>query len=58
MKNKILKTITGVAGAGAFVTSCMLDSINSLPLKIWFACMAWLVLYFYANKEHYSSKVV
>lgn len=51
LKNRILKTITAIAGAGVVVSGCCLDSESNVPLIICGVCLAWLTLFTVANVE-------
>lgn len=55
MKNKILKTITAIAGVVWIVTGCMLDSEKYLIpiITVNLVSFGWLVLFFKANKDYY-----
>lgn len=52
MKNKILKTITILAGVLMFISICCLDSESWIPAIVLGICMAWLGLFLLANKEN------
>lgn len=51
-KNKVLKTITGIAGVLALLSIMCLDSESWIPVIVLGICMAWLGLFLYANKEN------
>lgn len=55
MKNKILKTITAVAAIVAMFSACSVDSKSLLPCAVLVICLAWLLLFGYANKERFQS---
>lgn len=52
LKNKVLKTITGITGVLAFLSIMCLDSESWIPVIVLIICMAWLGLFLYANKEN------
>lgn len=51
MKNKILKTVTAVAGVGFILSGLALDSEGFTVNFICAGCLAWLVLFFIANRK-------
>lgn len=51
MKNKILKTVTAVAGIGFILTVSALDSEGFTVNFICAGCLAWLVLFFITNRK-------
>lgn len=50
-KNKILKTITWVAGFTFTMSACCLDGKSDTPVLICGACLAWLLLMYAANHD-------
>lgn len=57
MKNKILKTVTAVAGVGFILTASALDSEGFTVNFICAGCLAWLVLFFIANRKRVMKRV-
>ena len=51
-KNRILRTITAIAGILAFLSILCLDSESWIPSIVLGVCMAWLGLFLLANKEN------
>lgn len=51
-KNRILKTITAIAGILSFLAILSLDSESWIPAIVLGICMAWLGLFLFANKEN------
>ena len=51
MKNKILKGITYFAGVTFIIAGCGLDDQSWLPNIICSVSLAWLVLFFIANRK-------
>lgn len=50
IKNFVLRTITTIASAGVVLSAGCADSPNSnVPLIICIVCLAWIVLFCYAN---------
>lgn len=49
MKNKILKSITGIAILVFLAGASMMDSESNIPAIALLASMAWLWLFAYAN---------
>ena len=51
MKNKILKTVTAVAGVGFILSGLALDSEGFTVNFICAGCMIWLTLFLIANRK-------
>lgn len=51
MKNKILKTVTVVAGVGFILSGSALNSEGFTVNFICAGCLAWLVLFLIANRK-------
>ena len=51
MKNKILKTVTTIAGITFMVAGSCLDSYSYIPHVICLVSLAWLSLMAIANRE-------
>jgi hypothetical protein len=51
MKNKILKTITTIVAIILLLTASALDSEGFTVNFICAGCLAWLVLFFIANRK-------
>jgi hypothetical protein len=55
MKNKILWTITAVAGLGAVLSACALDTQGTyIPHIICSVCLAWLLPFVLINREAFN----
>lgn len=58
MKNKILWTITAVAGLVLVVSACALDTNSYVPHIICSVCLAWLLPFVLINREAFNGRVV
>ena len=58
MKNKILKGITYFAGVTFIVAACGLDDQSWLPNIICSVSLAWLVLFFIANRKRVIDEII
>ena len=48
---KVLKAITWIAGIGAVLSGCCLDSESYIPVIVLMVCASWLLLMTLANME-------
>ena len=51
MKNKMLKTITAIAGIGFIISGSALDSEGFTVNYICAGCLIWLTLFLIANRK-------
>ncbi len=58
MKNKILKTITTIAGVALIIAGCGLDDQSYLPHIICSVSLAWLVLFLLANRKRVLNEII
>lgn len=56
MKNKILKTITAIAGVGFILSGSALDAEGLTATYICAGCLIWLVLFLIANRKRVINK--
>ena len=50
-KNRRLKITTWIAGVGAIMSACCLDSDSYIPIAVCAVCTLWLSLFAIANSE-------
>ena len=52
--NFVLKTLVTIAAIGFAVSGCMLDEQSSIPVIVCAACLAFIGLFVFANKERWA----
>ena len=58
MKNKILKTITTIAAIVFLLSASALNSDGFTVNFICAGCLAWLVLFFIANRKRVLNEII